>query len=125
MVERSYTRPRTVKLDKYEDIALQQHCVKLGTDVSTFIREAVAEKMMSGHISNIAGQNIIEFNSKKDKFTWKLKLDSGEEKIVLEDISPEFMDELFRKISLRMNERAQLLGKKKKGSVAVPRRLVK
>ncbi|MEM3405474.1 MAG: hypothetical protein QW117_00660 [Candidatus Pacearchaeota archaeon] len=122
---KTYNRPRTVKLDKTEDLQLQDYCDKLGVDVSTFIREAINEKINSGNISNIAGQNIIDFDSKEDKFIWKIKLDNGEEKTILEDLSPEFMEDLFNKIHLKLKERDDLLQRKNKKSVPVPRRLVR
>ncbi|MEM4153003.1 MAG: hypothetical protein QXK80_02730 [Candidatus Pacearchaeota archaeon] len=122
---KTYNRPRTVKLDETEDLQLQKHCGKLGIDVSTFIRKAINEKINFGHVSNIAGQNIIEFDSKEDKFLWKIKLDNGEEKTILEDLSPEFMQDLFNKIQLKLKERDDLLQRKNKKSVPVPRRLMR
>lgn len=120
----TYNRPRTVKLDKDEDFMLQQHCSMLGFDVSTFIREAIHEKISSGIVSSVAGQNIIDYNLKRDNFIWKVKLDDGEEKSILEDISVEFLQDLSGKIKLKLKERDELIGRKKKRSVAVPRRMV-
>jgi hypothetical protein len=83
---KSYNKPRTVKLDENEDLELSNYCKRFGIDVSTFIREAISEKMNSGHISIVAGQNVVEFDGKKDQFIWKIRLDNGEEKTILEDI---------------------------------------
>ena len=122
---KSYNKPRTVKLDENEDLELSNYCKKFGIEVSSFIREAINEKMSSGHISNVAGQNIIEFDGKKDKFSWKIKLDNGEEKTILEEISPEFMQNLIEMIKLKISERDEIMGRKNKKSVAIPKKLVR
>jgi len=122
--KKTYNRPRTVKLDKEENFILQKHCNWLGVAVSSFIRDAINEKINSGHVMNTAGQNLMEFDSKKDKFIWKIKPDDGEEKTILDDISPEFMEDLSGKIRLKLKERDDMMKKKNKKSVAVPKRLV-
>lgn len=122
---KNYNVPRTIKLDSEEDFNLQRHCEKLGVDVSSFIREAINERLNSGHISNIAGQNILEFNQKSDSFVWKVKLDNSEEKIILDNIPTEFLEDLDNKIKLKLHERNQLLQKTSKKSIPVPRRLVR
>jgi hypothetical protein len=122
---KSYNKPRTVKLDESEDLELSNYCKKFGIEVSSFIREAINEKMNSGHISNVAGQNIIEFDGKKDQFSWKIRLDNGEEKTILEEVSPEFMQHLVEMIKLKIKERDDIIGRKNKKSVAIPKRLVR
>ena len=109
-------KSRTVKLEDVHDFSLRKYCEQRGCDVSTFIREAILEKMNSNHVSNIAGKNKIEYRPKTDSFIWKIELDSGEEQIVLENLSPDFVQDL--------QKRAESLSKKKKSSVAVPKRLV-
>jgi hypothetical protein len=121
---KTYSKPRTVKLDENEDLELSNYCKRFGMDVSTFIREAIDEKMNSGHISSVAGQNVIEFDGKRDRFSWKIRLDNDEEKTILEEISPEFMQNLFETIKSKITERNDLIRRKKKKSVAVPKRLV-
>lgn len=92
---------------------------------SDFIRSATLEKLNSSPISNIAGTNVIEYDSLNDCFIWKVKLDDGQEKVILERLSLEFMEDMNKKISFELNKRNELLGKKKKGSIALPKGLVK
>ena len=97
-----------------------------GQPINRKLRELANEYAGSASmVSNVAGQNIIEFNSKKDSFVWKIRTDSGEEKTIIEDASIEFLQDLLDKIRLKLSERDGLIGKKNKRSVAVPRRLVK
>ncbi|MCA9485909.1 MAG: CopG family transcriptional regulator [Nanoarchaeota archaeon] len=123
---KNYNRPRTVKLDKEEDAHLQHHCKQLGVDVSAFIRKAINEKLNHGNSSHIAGNNVLEYNKKTDGFAWKVKLDRGEEKTILEDVSNEFLEDLLKELIKARHERAFLTQRdgNKPDSVTVPRRLV-
>lgn len=94
-------------------------------NVSDFIRFAVLEKIQSESIPNIAGNNIIEYDNLKDSFVWKIKTDEGNEKTIFNNIPIEFMQDLNKQINFELNKRNEILGKKKKHSVAVPKRLVK
>jgi hypothetical protein len=91
---------------------------------SDFIRSATLEKLNSSPISNIAGKNIIEYNSINDSFVWKIRLDDGQEKIILENLSLDFIQNLANNINFQINKRNEFLGKKHKHSIAVPKRLV-
>jgi len=92
---------------------------------SNFIRSATLEKLNSSPISNIAGTNIIEYDSLNNFFIWKIKLDDGQEKVILERLSLEFIRDLSSKINFEINKRNEILGKNKKSSVDVPKGLVK
>ena len=107
-------KSRTVKLEDVHDFSLRKYCEQRGCDVSTFIREAILEKMNSNHVSNIAGKNKIEYRPKTDSFIWKIELDSGEEQIVLENLSPDFVQDLQKQLSFELHKRAESLSKKKK-----------
>lgn len=117
--------PRTVKLEKENNDRLEKVCELNHTKVSTFMREAILEKLNAGAVSNIAGTNAIHYNSSRDTFTWTAKLDTGEEIEVLQDLSQEFMQDLLNKIQFELNKRNETLKKKNKTSVAMPRKLVR
>ena len=92
---------------------------------SDFIRSATLEKLNASPISNIAGTNIIEYDSINDSFIWKIRLDDGQEKILLERLPLDFIQDLSKSINFEINKRNEVLGKNKKHSVAVPKRLMK
>lgn len=119
---KNYT-PRTVKLENEDDLRLKKICEMQNIDVSTFMREAILSKMNSGAISNVAGKNKIKYNLKYDLFDWVVELDDGKEIEVLNNLSAEFVNDLLSSFSFELNKRNELLGKKKKSSIALPKKL--
>lgn len=115
----------STKLQPDQFQLLNKICELNHKDKSVFIREAILEKLNSGRISNIAGTNFFDYNQERDSFAWKIKLDNGVERVVLESISLEFMQDLSELVDNQLKKREELLGKKKKSSVAIPRGLVK
>lgn len=118
-------KPLTVKLEKDQADRLKRICDLNGKKVSTFMRDAILSKLSEGAISNIAGKNEIEYNPENDNFIWKVKLDEGEEIDILKDISFDFVDDLFKQLELQIKKREELLGKKNKKSVSIPKGLIK
>ena len=94
-------------------------------NVSDFIRLAVLEKIQSESIPNIAGNNIIEYDNLKDSFVWKIKTEDGHEKLIFDNVPMEFMLDLNKQITFQLNKRNELLQKKNKKSVAIPKSLIK
>ena len=120
-----YYKPRTVKLEKEDDDRLEKVCGLNNVQVSTFMRNAILEKLNSGAISNIAGQNKLHYNSVNDTFSWKVEMDNGKEMEVLRNLNSEFIQDLFNNIQFEIKKRYELLHKKQKKSVAIPKSLVK
>ena len=118
-------QPITVKLEKEKADQLKKVCNLNKTMVSTFIREAVFSKLDEGAISNIAGKNEINYVPEKDNFSWKVKLDNGEEVEVMRNIAIGFMEDLAKQLEFQLKKRQELLKKQDKKSVAVPRKLIK
>lgn len=94
-------------------------------NVSDFIRAATFEKARSEGLSHFAGKNKISYVPEKDTFKWSVELDEGGEFNVLDYLSLDFIQDLREQITFQLNKRNELLGKKKKSSVAIPRGLVK
>jgi len=117
--------PRTVKLEKEHNDRLEKVCELNHVNVSTFMRDAILEKLNSGAVSNIAGKNIVHYDSSKDMFTWMVKLDDGKEIEVLRNLSEEFMQDFFNNIQFELNKRNEILKKKQKNSVAIPKSLIR
>lgn len=127
MESEEYRIAVTAKLKPEQAKKLADICLFGGVPQSTFIREAIMEKLEDPNltISNMAGVNFFEYNPKKDCFIWKVKVDGGGEKIMVEDLSPEFLEQLQREIVLKLKDRDNTLNKKHKESVPVPRRLMR
>jgi len=118
-------RSITVKLEKENADMLKKICSLNKTQMSTFIREAILTKMNEGAISNIAGNNEIYYNPEMDNFAWKIKLDNGKEIELMDRVSIEFVEDLAMQINFQLKKREELLGKKNKKSVAVPKKLLR
>lgn len=125
MKREEYNAVISTKLKPKQADELKNRCNFGNISQSSFVREAILEKMNSNHPSNIAGKNKIEYDSKKDTFAWKIELDNGEEHIVLENLSPEFIQDLSQNLNFELNKRKEIIGKNGKKSVAVPRRILK
>jgi hypothetical protein len=123
--ERKDYKPVTTKLELRDFNRLNKTCELNNTKVSEYLREAVLSKLNSGAISNIAGKNEINYNPKKDNFSWKVLLDNEEEFEIFKDVSADFIKDLNEQLKLQLKKQEELLGKKNKGSVAVPRGLVR
>lgn len=125
MKRQEYSIAVTAKLTPAQADALKNFCNFGGIPQSELIREAILEKLHSMHIPNVAGSNVIEFDLRKDSFLWKVKLDRGEEKVVLSDISVDFIEDLLDNIKRSLQDRNKIIGKSKQTSVTVPGRLIK
>ena len=117
--------PRTVKLEKEDNDRLMKVCGLNNASISTFMRTAILEKLNSGVISNVAGKNKIQYDSGNDTFTWMVLLDDGKEVEVLRSLSVDFLQNLTRGIEFELRKRDELVRKKQKDSVAIPKGLVK
>ena len=117
--------PRTVKLEKEDNDRLMKVCGLNNASISTFMRTAILEKLNSGVISNVAGKNKIQYDSGNDTFTWMVLLDDGKEVEVLRSLSVDFLQNLTSGIEFELRKRDELVRKKQKDSVAIPKGLVK
>lgn len=118
-------RTVSTRLQVDEFTLVSDYCARAGTTPSALIRELLSEEVNSGGLSNIAGKNIIEYDKKKDLFIWKINPDDGKMAIVIQAISPEYLDDLHKTIDSALVFRAELQNKRKKASVPVPKKLIK
>src|SRR3989338_1191341 len=86
--------PRTVKLEKDDDLRLKRVCELNHVDISTFMRAAILEKLNSGAVSNVAGKNKVDYDSSNDSFTWTVHLDDGNKVEVFRNLTSEFVTNL-------------------------------
>ena len=113
------------KLSKPEAALVQQYCKRKGTSTSKLIREMLLKEIEISVPNNVAGKNIIDYKKKTDAFSWGVKLDDGEKSEIIENMSPEYLEELSENILKALTIRNALINKKKQSSVAVPTQLIK
>jgi hypothetical protein len=117
-------RTVSTRLAIEEFTLVNDYCNRTETNPSALIRELLSEEISPSIPSNVAGRNVIEYDKKKDSFTWRIELDNGERVTALKNISPEYLRELCAAISSALTSRDELQGKKKVSSVPVPKKLL-
>ncbi len=118
-------RTVSTRLSVEEFTQVVDYCNRAGTNPSALIRELMFEEITPSVPANVAGKNLLEYDKKKDSFSWFIELDSGKRILFLKNISPEYVKELGSTISSSLAFRDENQGKKNKDSVPVPKKLLR
>lgn len=103
---------------------LEIFCQKRKISKSTFLRELINREIEHPLPKMKAGTNLVKYDTDNDKFAWKVILDTGEEKVLLENLSPGFVEQLIEALEDGMKDRNLYIQKIGSGSVAIPRKLI-
>ncbi|MFA5108512.1 MAG: hypothetical protein WC492_03205 [Candidatus Micrarchaeia archaeon] len=112
------------KLPIKEYTWILDYCNRKKITPSALIKELLLEEIGPSP-SHVAGRNLISYDKKKDSFVWSVELDNGKKAVAAENLSAEFLKDLNHGISDALVSREEMIGRKKKGSVAVPKRLIR
>lgn len=115
----------STKVSRSEYTLILDYCKKKGTTPSQLIRELLLQEMKISKPSFISGNNKIEYQKNKDKYNWKIYLDTNTYIDIMNNLSPTYLEDLNEKISKAIDERNATIKKTKKGSVPVPSGLLK
>ena len=88
-----------------------------------FERESVSPAP-AALFKNLHQKNKFSYDMVNDKFSWLVELDNGDKKEILSDISLDFLKNVKEEIEKAAIERENWIQGKKRGSPAVPSRLV-
>ena len=113
------------RLSKHEADLVESYCKRKGITTSKFIKEILLKEINIGVPNNVAGHNIIEYKKERDSFSWSILLDNNEKTEIIEDMSPEYLENFDSVVEDALNQRNAIIGKKKNGSVAVPAAIMK
>lgn len=108
------------KLPIDELTRFKDYCERKGVKPSSLIRELIKSEIKVPIPHSVAGKNRIRYNKERDNFIWAVELDSGEETEILNNVSPEFLEDLLKIMSEVLEERYTFIGKLKDDSVSVP-----
>jgi len=114
----------STKMPQDEIARLDIFCLKKGISKSAFIREIINREIEHSLPKMKAGTNLIKYDTNNNKFTWKVILDTGEEKVLLRDLSSEFIEQLIEALEDGVKDRNLHIQKINDGSVAIPRKLI-
>jgi hypothetical protein len=122
------TRTVSTRLTSGQFTLVSEYCKRVKSKPSVLIKDLLLEEINPDGISapaNVAGQNVFEYDKKRDAFLWIIELDDGKRIDVLKNISPEYLKQLYNSAFGALTVRDDLHGKKKLSSVAIPRKLLK
>jgi len=115
-------RTISVRLPRQEFIEFDKLCKDTH---SAKLRELINKEIKSNSKSNfLSGINKITYNKVNNSFSWLVKLDSGKETEILNNLSLEFLKNLQEDIQEAIKERNQWVHQTKDDSVDIPRELV-
>jgi len=115
-------RTISVRLPRQEFIEFDKLCKDTH---SAKLRELINKEIKSNSKSNfLSGVNKITYNKVNNSFSWLVKLDSGQETEILNNLSLEFLKNLQQDIQEAIKERNQWVHQTKDDSVGIPKELV-
>ncbi len=115
-------RTISVRLPRQEFIEFDKLCKDTH---SAKLRELINKEIKGNSKSNfLSGVNKITYNKVNNSFSWLVKLDSGQETEILNNLSLEFLKNLQQDIQEAIKERNQWVYQTKDDSVGIPRELV-
>ena len=112
------------KLPIKEYTWILDYCNRKKITPSALIKELLLEEIGPSP-SHAAGRNLISYDKKKDSFVWSVELDNGEKAVAAENLSVEFLKDLNHGISDALVSREEIIKRSRKGSVPVPKKLIK
>ena len=118
-------RTVSTRLSVDEFTLIMDYCRRKNITPSALIKDLLSSEVtppIGVHVSS--GKNTFEYDKKNDLFTWNIELDDGNQITVLKSLNYDYLAELNSSISQVLTLRNELQGKKKKGSVLVPGKLI-
>ncbi len=112
-----------LSVDKFTIV--NDYCSHKNISPSALIKELILDEITPSAPSHIAGRNVIEYDKKQDSFVWLVELDNGKRVAALKSCSPEYIRNLSAVILDALNTRNELLGRKSKNSVPVPKKIIR
>jgi hypothetical protein len=108
------------KIDRLTYAQLKHYCDNEKITPSLFIKKLVESNVSNLIPLNKAGINKFSYDKASDSFFWSIEFDDGEEIVVGENLSSEFLENLTSQLGSEISTRNSYLKKTKKQSVIVP-----
>ena len=112
------------KLSREDFIKLQKHCSVKNESVNAVVRKAVMNEIETPVPHMLAGKNSFVYNKYKDNFSWRVILDNGLRVDIEDNLSAEYVSQLFDSIKQAVDERDTYI-KKENDGVPIPSKLVR
>lgn len=118
------TKVFRVKIDLDRGKAFEDQCKHENTNVNAKLKELIETSLKGQKRYFLAGKNSITYEKAYNMFTWSVRLDSGKEIRILNNLSDDFLKNLKTEIEHAFQERNDWVHQSKDDSVEVPKELV-
>ena len=115
----------SAKLSRHEFTRFKKHCELKGIKPSTQIKQLIKDEIESTVPHMIAGKNTFSYNKFKDNFSWSIILDSGLKIEIDDNLSSEFVSQLFNSIKQVLDERNTYIKKSNDGNIPIPSKILR
>lgn len=102
----------------------EESCKNEGKNVNKKLNEMIEKELEGQKGYFLAGRNKFVYDRTADKFSWIVELDNGVKKEILTNLSLDFLKNIKEEIEKTLVERENWIQGSKKGSPAIPSRLV-
>jgi len=113
-------RSISAKLPVNELTLFKSYCEKKGVSPASLIRDLILKEMNITVPHTVAGKNKIIYDKTTDYFSWSIELDNGDIIEVIKNISPTYLNDLYKIIKSNLETRDLFIDKRKEDSIAVP-----
>lgn len=117
-------RTISTKVPSNELTLFKVHCEKKGVTSAHQLRMLILKDMQIKVPNKVAGKNKVKYYKNTDSFDWLVELDTGEKIVILKDISPSYIENLYSVLKDSLDERDTFIHKKTKDSIAIPTELI-
>ena len=114
----------STRISKIDAVRYIMFCKRLGTNTSERLREIALQDMSKPKKHMRAGVSKIKYDKMSNSFRWNVRLDTGEEIDILDNISDDFLKNLRKEIDDAMQERNDWVHQTKTDSVEIPEELL-
>jgi len=112
------------KLSREDFNKLQKHCELKKESVNALIRRVILHEIDVPLPHMLAGKNIFVYNRYKDNFSWRVMLDTGLRVDVEDNLSAEYVSQVYEELGKAIDERDTYIKKEEKSSVPVPNKII-
>ena len=113
------------KLPREDFIKLQKHCEIKKETINSVVKKAIMSEIYEPVPNMLAGKNIFIYNRIKDNFSWRILLDNELRVDIEDNLTSEFVSQLFDSLKQAVDERETYTKKESKDSVSIPSKLVR
>ena len=111
-----------VQLDKGR--AFEGLCKNEDKTVNAKLKELIDNALKGQKRYFASGKNIIRYDKSHNNFSWLVKLDSGQEVEVLNNLSTDFLKNLKNEIEQSIQERNDWVHQRNQDSVEIPKEIL-